>query len=188
MKVDIETIKVDQELTTEIDFNDYAIHKLRKKEGKRKDFKFKNIKVSYLNGLRLRYSPLTQKKKFYLKYSYKGKSKKLNLNEFVFGHYGTLEVSEELLELYKKYYKAGHWRHDPQEQLITQRELEQSQELSVREIIQRLVEAQFPRKTKLGRLAKVSQRAFARFLIGYHKRFEQLIFDEDSSPCGAPLP
>ena len=43
MKVDIETIKVDQELTTEIDFNDYAIHKLRRKEGKRKDFKFKKI-------------------------------------------------------------------------------------------------------------------------------------------------
>ena len=60
MKVDIETIKVDQELTTEIDFNDYAIHKLRKKEGKRKDFKFRNIKVSYLKGLHLRYSPLTQ--------------------------------------------------------------------------------------------------------------------------------
>ena len=60
MKVDIETIKVDQELTTEIDFNDYAINKLRIKEGKRKDIKFKNIKVSYLKGLHLRYSPLTQ--------------------------------------------------------------------------------------------------------------------------------
>ena len=64
MKVDNKTIKVDQELTTEIDFNDYAINKLRIKEGKRKDIKFKNIKVSYLKGLRLRYSPLTQKKIF----------------------------------------------------------------------------------------------------------------------------
>ena len=104
MKVDNKTIKVDQELTTEIDFSDYAINKLRIKEGKRKDFKFKNIKVSYLNGLRLRYSPLTQKKKFYLKYKYKEKSPRLRLGEFIFGHYGTLEVSEELLELYKKYY------------------------------------------------------------------------------------
>ena len=60
MKVDNKTIKVDQELTTEIDFNDNAINKLRIKEGKRKDFKFRNIKVSYLTGLRLRYSPLTQ--------------------------------------------------------------------------------------------------------------------------------
>ena len=60
MKVDNKTIKVDQELTTEIDFNDNAINKLRIKEGKRIDFKFKNIKVSYLKGLHLRYSPLTQ--------------------------------------------------------------------------------------------------------------------------------
>ena len=140
MKVDNKTIKVDQELTTEIDFSDYAINKLRIKEGKRKDFKFKNIKVSYLNGLRLRYSPLTQKKKFYLKYKYKGRSPWLKLNEFIYGHYGTLEVSEELMNLYKKYYdkKLGRWRHDPQEQLITQRELELSQELSVREVIQRI--------------------------------------------------
>ena len=111
---------------------------------------------------------------------------KLKLGEFIYEHYGTLEVSEELLGLYKKYYdkKLGRWRHDPQEQLITQRELEQSQELSVREVIQRLVEAQFPRKTKLGRLAKVSQRTYARFLMGYHKRFEQLIFDENDKGYG----
>ena len=49
MKVDIETIKVDQELTTEIDFNDYAINKLRIKDGKRKDIKFKNNKLFYGN-------------------------------------------------------------------------------------------------------------------------------------------
>jgi len=170
MKVDNKTIKVDQELTREIDFNDKAIDKLYIKSGPRKDFKFRNIKVSYLTGLRLRYSPLTQKKIFTLMYGYKGRSLKLPFGEFILDHYGTVEVSEELLKLHKKYYdkKRGRWKHNPQEQLITQRELEQSQELSVREIIQRLVEAQFPRKTKLGRLAKVSQRTFARFLMGYH--------------------
>ena len=104
-----------------IDFNDKAVDKLFIESENRITVKFKNVKVPYLTGLVLRCSPLTQKKKFYLKYSYKDKSKKLNLNEFVFGHSGTLEVSEALLELYKKYYKAGHWRHDPQEQLITLR-------------------------------------------------------------------
>ena len=186
MKVDNKTIKVDQKLTTEIDFSDNAINKLRIKEGNRKDFKFKNIKVSYLNGLRLRYSPLTQKKVFTLIYKFREKSRKLILDEFIYGHYGTLEVSEELVGLYKKYYdkRLGRWKHDPQEQLITQRELELSQELSVREVIKRLVEAQFPRKTKLGRLAKGSQRTYARFLMGYHKRFDELIFDEDAKGCG----
>ena len=186
MKVDIKTIKVDQELTTEIAFTDYAINKLRIKEGKRKDFKFKNTQVSYLNGLRLRYSPLTQKKIFTLFYKFKKKSKKLMLNEFIYGHYGTLEVSEELLGLYKKYYdkKLGRWKHDPQEQLITQRELELSQELSVREVIKRLVQAEFPRKQKLGKLAMSSQRTFARFLMGYHERYDQLIFDENEKGWG----
>ena len=58
MKVDNKTIKVDQELSREIEFNDHAINKLRTKEGKRKDIKFNDIKVSYLKGLRLRYSLL----------------------------------------------------------------------------------------------------------------------------------
>ena len=62
MKVDNKTIKVDQELTTEIEFNDRAIDKLYIQSGPRKDFTFKNIKVSYLTGLHLRYSPLTQKR------------------------------------------------------------------------------------------------------------------------------
>ena len=186
MKVDKKVIKVDQGLTTEIAFNDKAIDDLYIESGPRKDFKFRNTKVSYLNGLRLRYSPLTQNKIFTLFYKFRKKSKKLPLGNFILGHYGTLEVSEELLELYKKYYdrKKGLWRHDPQEQLITQRQLEESQELSAREVIKRLVEAQFPRKGKLGRIAKGTQRTYARFLMGYHKRFDELIFDEDEKGCG----
>jgi hypothetical protein len=184
MKVDIKTIKVDQELTSEIDFNDKAIDRLYIKYGPRKDLTFKNIKISYLTGLHLRYSPLTQKKVFALFYKFKGKSRKLILDEFILGHYGTIEVSAELLKLYSKYYKDGKWKHDPWEQLITQRELEQSQELSIREAIQRLVEAQFPRKTKLGKLAMSSQKTYARFLMGYHNRFDELIFDEDEKGCG----
>ena len=38
MKVDNKTIKVDQELTTEIDFNDRTINDLYIKKGNRKDF------------------------------------------------------------------------------------------------------------------------------------------------------
>ena len=66
MKVDNKTIKVDQELTTEIEFNNRAVDKLYIKSGLRKDFTFKNIKVSFLTGLHLRYFPLTQKKIFAL--------------------------------------------------------------------------------------------------------------------------
>ena len=77
MKVDYKTIKVDQG----INFNDKAINKLSIKEDNRINFKFKDIKTSFLNGLILRYSPLTQKKLFYLKYKYKGKSQWIKLNQ-----------------------------------------------------------------------------------------------------------
>ena len=101
--------RVAQQKVLWINFNDKAVDKLFIKSGNRITVKFKDIKVSYLTGLVLRYSPLTKKKKFYLRYKYKGRSLWLKLNEFIFGHYGTLEVSEELLGLYKKYYKDGHW-------------------------------------------------------------------------------
>ena len=98
--------RVAQESILWIGFNDKAIDKLFIKSGNRVTVKFKNVKVPYLNGLILRYSPLTQKKRFYSKYKYKDKTKRLKLNEFILDHYGTLEVSEELLKLYKKYYPS----------------------------------------------------------------------------------
>ena len=127
MKVVIKSNESDPGVTQDLLFQDKAIHKLRIEKGSREDFKFKDIKVSYLTGLVLRYSPLTQKKVFYLRYKYKDKAHWLKVNEFIYGHYGTLEVSAELLKLYQKYYDTikRRWRHDPQEQLITQRELEQ---------------------------------------------------------------
>ena len=64
MKVDNKTNQSCPGVDQEINFNDKAINKLSIKEGNRKDFKFNDIKVSYLKSLRLRYSPLTQKKVF----------------------------------------------------------------------------------------------------------------------------
>ena len=144
------------------------------------DVRFKNL-PSYLRGLHLRYSPKTQLKKFYLRYKYKGKAIPLSLGEFIPGHYGVIEVSKEVMRLHEKYYVDGKWKHDPKEQLITQKELEESQELSMREVIQRIVQAEFPRKSKIGKIAMSSQKTYARFLMGYHERFDQLIFKVFSS-------
>ena len=81
MKVDKKNVQSDPRVTQELLlFQDKAINKLRKKEGNRKDFKFKDIKVSYLNGLVLRYSPLTQKKLFYLGYKCRGKDQWVKMN------------------------------------------------------------------------------------------------------------
>ena len=108
MKVDNKIVqsgtRVAQENVVWINFNDKAIDKLFIKSGNRVTVKFRNISVSYLTGLRLLYAPKTQKKRFYSKIKYKWKTQWINLNEFIYGHYGTAEVSEELLGLYKKYY------------------------------------------------------------------------------------
>ena len=80
MKVVIKSNESDPGVTQDLLFQDKAIHKLRKKEGNRKDFKFKDIKVSYLTGLVLRYSPLTQKKPFYLGYKCRGKDQWVKMN------------------------------------------------------------------------------------------------------------
>ena len=81
MKVDNKTHQSCPGVDQEINFNDKAINKLSIKEGNRINFKFKDIKTYFLNGLILRYSPLTQKKLFYLKYKYKGKSQWIKLNQ-----------------------------------------------------------------------------------------------------------
>ena len=86
MKVVIKSNESDPGVTQELLFQDKAIHKFSIKKGSRKDFKFKDINVSYLTGLVLRYSPLTQKKLFYLRYKYKGKAIPLPLWEFIPGH------------------------------------------------------------------------------------------------------
>ena len=47
---------------------------------------------------------------------------------------------------------------------------------------------EFPRKSKIGKLAMSSQKTYARFLMGYHERFNQLIFDETEKGWGTITP
>ena len=169
-----------------IEFEDKAIKELKiisSKKRWRLNVRFKSL-PSYLRGLYLRYTPKTQLKKFYLQYKYRGKVILLPLGEFIPDYYGVIQVSKEVMRLHEKYYVDGKWKHNPKEQLITQKELEGSQELSMREVIQRIVQAEFPRKSKIGKIAMSSQKTYARFLMGYHERFDQLIFDENEKNQG----
>ena len=169
-----------------IEFEDKAIKELKIISSKKRwriFVRFKSL-PSYLRGLHLKYSPKTQLKKFYLQYKYRGKVILLPLGEFIPDYYGVIQVSKEVMRFHEKYYVDGKWKHNPKEQLITQKELEVSQELSMREVIQRIVQAEFPRKSKIGKIAMSSQKTYARFLMGYHERFDQLIFDENEKNQG----
>ena len=121
MKVDNKIVPSDIGVTYRtIEFADKAIYKLKIISTKKNiDVRFKSL-PSYLRGLHLKYSPITQLKKFYLRYKYKGKAIPLPLGEFIPGHYEVIQVSKEVLSLHEKYYVNGKWKHDPKEQLITQ--------------------------------------------------------------------
>ena len=100
MKVDNKIVQSDMGVTYRtIEFTDKAINKLKIISTKKNiDVRFKSL-PSYLRGLQLKYSPLTQLKKFYLRYKYKGKAIPLALGEFIPGHYEVIQVSKEVLHL-----------------------------------------------------------------------------------------
>ena len=74
MKVDNKSNESDPGVTQKnviwINFNDKAIDKLFIESGNRITIKFKNVKVPYLTGLILRYSPLTQRELFLINILY----------------------------------------------------------------------------------------------------------------------
>ena len=88
MKVDKKIVQsgtgVAQEKVIWTDFKDKVIDKLYIEKGNRVTVKFRNISVSYLTSLILRYSPRTQKKRFYSKIKYKGKTHWIKLYAFVY--------------------------------------------------------------------------------------------------------
>ena len=74
MKVDNKIVLSDMGVTYRtIEFSDKAINKLKIISTKKNiDVRFKSL-PSYLRGLHLKYSPITQLKKFYLRYNIKVK-------------------------------------------------------------------------------------------------------------------
>lgn len=106
--------------------NNKIINDLYIKEGNRVDIKL--LGPDYIKGLYLRYSPKTQKKVFVLKYKFNDKLEVLTLKNFLPGKYGSVEVTEEIIRLRKKYYNNGKWQYSPREELLTIEELGGNQE------------------------------------------------------------
>ena len=172
----------DPGVTQEILLDDTHINNICLKDGNRLDIRFKNV-PDYLTGLHLRYSPKTQSKVFYLRYKYEGKAQWLKLKPFLPGHYGSIQVSKEVIHLREKYYKKGKWVHNPKDELITLSELEAKQDYKVRDVIKKIIEEEFPRITKVGKLDEGSQRTFSRVFLG-HPRVDHLSFLNDDQEYG----
>ena len=166
----------------EVLLEDKIIESIFQESGPRKDIKIKG--ADYLSGLYLRYSPKTQSKVFYLKYKHNGKMRWYRLNDFIKGTYGSTQVTKDIIELRQKYYINGKWQYDPNDELITLKELQGKQNYKVRDVIKRIIEDSFPRITKVGRLDFKTQKVYTRFYLGYHNRLNELDIKTDDNEFG----
>ena len=167
-------IKWNDEAITDLNHVGTVIKRLRL------EIKFKD-KSGSPKGMSLRYTPKTDKKVFQYHYMFNG-IKDVMAFEFIPGLFGTLQMEEALLNLKKKYYdpSGSFWKFNPKDKVKTKAEVMTSQSKTVREVIQRLLEDNYPRKSKVGKLASVSQRQFSNILIGQHKRLKHLnSYDND---------
>jgi len=139
------------------------------------------IKVMFKNqrGIWLYWSPIKKKKKFKYRFRFERKDYDLDLGEYIKGSYGCDEVLSKLSDIYKKYKENGKWKSNPKEELLTKSELVDSQKLTIRQVIEKLVENECPRKNYEGRLSSSTARQHCLFLLGHSQRINHLKFDDD---------
>ena len=154
---------------------------------------FKVPHNSHLKGLCLRVSRLKgfkTVKHFVLRYWFQGKYNKLTLGIFKLG-YGVKEINDKLYQIVKEHTnEKGLWVKNPnitekeKETKITKSQFVESQKKTIRETIELLCKAGFPRSTRTGTLtARFISQCF-RFLAGYNWRARHLKFQDDKEGNG----
>ena len=143
-----------------LQFNNSAIEKYLPTFGNLRHTKipFKVPLKSHLKGLTLRMSRATKTKYFNLQFWFKGKNHPYSLGKYGPG-FGVKEVSVKLFDIYEKHTNdKGLWLEDPrltkrdEETKITKSQFKNSQKKTVRETIELLCIAGFPRQKMGGSL------------------------------------
>ena len=140
-----------REAKYKIRFTNTAIDNFKVKDQLDKG-KFIKVRFKDQRGIYLYWSPKTLTKKFYLRLKFNGRDYDLDLGTYLKGTYGCDEVLSKLSDIYKKYKEKGKWKSNPKEEILTKSELMESQKLTIRQVIEKLCEYNFPRKDVEGRL------------------------------------
>ena len=167
-----------REAKYKIRFTNTAIDNFKVKDQLDKG-KFIKVRFKDQRGIYLYWSPKTLTKKFYLRLKFNGRDYDLDLGTYLKGTYGCDEVLSKLSDIYKKYKEKGKWKSNPKEEILTKSELMDSQKLTIRQVIEKLCEYNFPRKDVEGRLASTTARQHSLFLLGHNKRINHLDFLDD---------
>ena len=130
-----------------IQFNDKAIINLKYNQ---KTEKRQRIRVKLKNaprGISLRWTPQTNKKVFQLEFKFRGKKVRHDYGVFTPGVYTCNTLMSYLVRLNDKHVdNDGNYKTNPNVDVITQKQLKQSQLKTCREVIELLYKDNFPRK------------------------------------------
>ena len=146
---------------------------------------------SSLKGLKLCHYRRSKKKFFQLQFWFNDRSDFLTIGEFRPGIFGVSQCEDKVYEIVKEHTnEKGIWINNPrltvhdEETKITKATIEQSQRLTIRQVIERICIDEFPKAKKEGRLSVNSMKEMVKFLIGYNWRSRHLIFTENSKGYG----
>ena len=182
------------ETKTSVEFSNTKIEKFKPTFGDTKarylECHFDVPKGSHLKGLVLKISKATKLKLFVLRYWYDGKHRRHSLGYFKPG-YGTKEVNNKMFKLATVHCNAkGIWITDPaiaekeKQNKITEKQIDDSKKLTVRDVIERICRAGFPQLYHRGGLSKRQMSDCFRYLAGYNWRARHLRFTEDNEGNG----
>jgi|ETNmetMinimDraft_33_1059910.scaffolds.fasta_scaffold05629_1 integrase len=155
-----------------------------------KSIPFKVPLKSHLKGLKLTMSKATKKKYFVLWYWFKGRYHPYTLGTYAPG-FGVKEVNKKLFDIVEEHTNdKGLWIKDPKitkkddETKITKSQFKNSQRKTVRETIELLCKAGFPRQEMGGSLTSRTIANVVRPLIGYNWRTAHLRYRDKNDGTG----
>ena len=171
-------------------FTDYAIEKYTSSFGVPSKHRvytpFDVSKHTILKGLKLCQFFKTKKKFFVLRYWFNNQYKSITIGEFKPGIFGVRGCEDKVYEIARAHQDhKGLWIKDPQTTIhneqtkITKAVIEESQKLSINEVIIRLCKANFPKAKREGRLTADSIQKKVKDLIGWNWRTRHLLYLDD---------
>ena len=175
-----------------LQFSNPAIEKYLPTFGnlRHKSIPFKVPLRSHLKGLTLRMSKATHKKYFVLRYWFQGKYHPNTLGTYG-PSFGVKQVSDRLFDIVEEHTNdKGLWLKDPkitqkdEETKITKSQFKNSQLKTVRETIELLCKAGFPRQIMGGSLTSRTIASVVRVLIGYSWRTAHLRYRDRNDGTG----
>ena len=183
---------------TKIKFTDYAVERFQGdfigpngKFRERIRVPFDISRNTALKGLKLCQFYKSKKKFFNLNYWFGGKSKFIVIGEFRKGVFGVNECEDSVYKIVKEHTDDnGKWCKDPKQTIhdskvkITKAEIQKSQQLTIRDVIERIAKDGFPKTKRQGSLSVHSIKEFIKFMFGFNWRSRMLVYAESEKGYG----